>query len=317
MKKVRVFSYIVVAILILSFVFLGFLSGKNKDIDFVSSVAGVSSFFVAICTAINIFIVSKQIDTTSKQLEEMQKERETAQQPLLVVKRDYLEIDKPRLFYTPPSDEYSFLSRYHYSGSLYNASSFPAVEVDICAELSVFRDDKEYKLQASTRQMSVLIADEERSFNLLFTGDERAYLFDSLRELRAERLPVLSYVITFKNLCGGYFIIRDKIMLVPNDVDKNTLIQWHSAINKAKIETKEVIEYLKVIKNSNPKLWEEKYGELKTGFDKEVGEETNIIIDGKQLPNNYSFNAVSQDDYDKEKEKHQYGKFVHKLTSCK
>ncbi len=316
MKRIRVFSYIVVAILVLSFVLLGILSSKNDKIDFISSVAGVSSFFVAICTAINIFVVTKQIDITSKQLEEMQKERETAQQPLLVVKGDYLDIDKPRLFYTPPSDEYSFLSRYHYSGSLYNASSFPAVEIDICAELSVIRDGKEYKAQSGTQQMTVLIAEEERSFDLMFAGDERAYLFDSLRELRAENLPVLSYTITFKNLCGGYFIIHDKIMLVPNDVDKNTLIQWHSAINKAKIETKEVIEYLRIAKNNNPKLWEEKYGELKTGFDKEVGGETNIIIDAKQMPNNFSFSAVSKDDFVKEKEKHQYGKFVHKLTSC-
>ena len=67
---------------------------KIDGVDFIGALSGVSSFFVAVLTALYVYTTSKQIDVANKQLMEMKEVRVTNEQPLIMLKIDRFEIFK-------------------------------------------------------------------------------------------------------------------------------------------------------------------------------------------------------------------------------
>lgn len=315
-KRIKNMVVFLIAALVCIFVILA-LKAKDVNAGFINSVAGISSLFVAVFTAVNIIVVSHQIEITNNQLEEMKTSRQLQEQPFFVVENDALDIEKPCFFYTPPNDEYSFLSRYFYSGNIRNVSSFPAVEVDNTAKLIVEHKGEVFFMPTTTKQFSVIEAGGEKSFSLMFTGDETTWLYDSLRELQAEKLPTVSYTIMYKNLCGGMFRIEDEKLLIPNDPDENAIIRWHSAITKAQTESKEAIELLRVIREKDESKWSDAFKTIKDDFSKDIEEyEDRIAIKCGFKPNRHSFSSITSEEYQKEKSKLSYGERIHKMGSC-
>lgn len=97
----------------------------------VNSVLSVLSFFLAAISVITVIVSLKQngkmIQLNNEQISEMRKEHELSLQPVIIFLDPQFVIEKPRLFYTPPEDEYSITSRFGFRFDAKNISSAVAV----------------------------------------------------------------------------------------------------------------------------------------------------------------------------------------------
>ncbi len=114
----------------------------NRDFDFITYIAGLSSFFVALLTVVLLTVVyvyttNEQLKMMNKQLKQMEKEQKQQQQPFPHISKVELEIEKPRFFYTPPANEYSCQSRYRIIANIDNLTSEPAVLLDVVATIDI------------------------------------------------------------------------------------------------------------------------------------------------------------------------------------
>lgn len=109
----------------------------DRDFDFITYIAGLSSFFVALLTVVYVYTTNEQLKMMNKQLKQMEKEQKQQQQPFPHISKVELEIEKPRFFYTPPANEYSCQSRYRIIANIDNLTSEPAVLLDVVATIDI------------------------------------------------------------------------------------------------------------------------------------------------------------------------------------
>lgn len=81
-----------------SFVLCAILSLNVESFDFIQSIAGTSSFFVAILTVIYVYTSTKQMDLMQRQLSEMTIERQSREQPIPSIENLTFLIQQPRFF---------------------------------------------------------------------------------------------------------------------------------------------------------------------------------------------------------------------------
>lgn len=313
-KKIGV---IVSAIIVLLFaVFSGalYFSLKHPSINFVSIISGLSSFFVAILTALYVYTTSKQIEVANEQLEEMRQERAMQEQPLLTLVDDKFQIERPRFFYTPPEDEYCFLSRYKFSGNIYNCSSYPAIAADISAEILIPKDEEICILETISRRLNVIRPNEKASFFLSFSDDNATQLFESLRNARTDLLPRVRITILYRNLCGGYFESKKYEYIAPLDDDVETLILWHSRIHSAYIEEKDHISKLQQM--SHNAAWKADFDSIKDVFNNSLGDRQNIKLKCIEIPEKFSLNNLSKQEFDETTKNHHFPHYVHRTNVC-
>lgn len=314
-KKIYTLVYIIIILLFLVFASVWYISkNSNGEIVFISTIAGISSFFVAVLTALNLYITTNQIDVANKQLEEMKLDRALQEQPLITAVDETFVIERPRFFYSPPEDNYSFQSRYYFSAKLNNSSNYSALMVDVTAELEVERDNEKYYLKTITRRNNVITSNDSIDFEIGFSGDEPTWLFDSLREANANKLPKIRTLITYQNLCGGYFKVESWSILAPEIYAEETLRLWHSKINSAQIEHKEAIKALQnIMDNEN---WKALFTQVKDTFDDTLGEQPKLNIKCINIPDKFLLSPITKAEFDKEVSKHSYSRFIHKECNC-
>lgn len=314
-KRIKVVVFTIIIILFVVFVGALIFSLKDPTINFFSTVSGLSSFFVALLTALYVYTTSKQIEVANEQLEEMRQERAMHEQPLLVLIDDQFQIERPRFFYSPPEDEYSFLSRYEFSGNVYNCSSYPAVGADISAEILVKKDDRLYALKTVTRRLNIIQPNEKALFSVGFSGDDVTQLFESLRNSHADLLPRIRTTILYRNLCGGYFESIKYEYIVPFEDDIETLILWHSRIHSAYIEEQEHISILEKMPHNTE--WNTHFNSVKDVFNSSLGDRDNIDLECIEIPEKFSLNSISKQQFDEKTKNHHFSHFVHKAADCK
>lgn len=313
-KKLYAIVYIVIGILIAAFAILWYMSSKNPNLDFITYIAGISSFFVAILTALNVYTTSKQIEVANRQLEEMKYERSMGEQPLLELENLKFSIEKPRFFYTPPEDDYSFQSRYVVTADLKNCSNYPAVSVDSTVELEVKQQKEVFTLPTVSQRISIIAPGDSHSVDFQFSGDEITWLFDALRSSHAQDLPIISYESTYRNLCGGFFHLEGQAILAPKEDMLETIRQWHTRINAAYVEEKESIDYLRTIKGTEE--WDKVFDKIKSSFSSSLADSKEVEVDCLDLSEKFCISTITAEQYNEKKEKYHYAHFVHRAANC-
>lgn len=314
LSKINKLVFIIVLVLIISFIAVFFASIKNDSISFIETVSGISSFFVAILTAIYVYTTSRQIDVANKQLIEMQQERTLKEQPLLTSINNNFYIERPSFFYSPPENKFSFQSRYYFRAKVQNVSSYPAVAVDVDAEIEANKNGKISVLKAANSRLNIISPNSTVEFDIMFCNDNIMQLFESLRERDADLLPKLNVSITYRNLCGGFFKVSQSMYLTNTTKYEDVLRMWHSKISSAYIEEKERINELKRI-SSNEK-YKELFEKIKNEFDSNLGDDKQITLECIDLPESFSLNVISKEEFESEIEKHYYGRYVHNTANC-
>lgn len=313
-QKIGKLVVVIITLLVLTFLGALYFSSRNPDISFIGVVSGLSSFFVAILTALYVYTTSKQIEVATAQLEEMKQERAMQEQPLLILRDDQFEIERPRFFYTPPEDEYSFQSRYNFSAKVYNCSNYPAVSTDVSAEIQVEKDGTVRTLKTVTRRLNVVGPNDEVQFAVSFAGDEMTNLFEALRGSQAKALPKIKTTITYKNLCGGFFKSEQIDYIAPRNTDSETLILWHSRIHGAYIEKKDQIAKLKKI--SKDEKWDKIFEAVENSFDSSLGDKESIIAKCIEIPQASSLSSITRQQFDDETQSHRFSHYIHRASNC-
>ena len=135
--------------------------------EIVDIVLSILSFLLAAISVVTVIITLKQnkkmIENNSLQLKEMQEEYRLSIQPLLEFQNAGFCLDRPRFFYSPPEDKYTFLSRYRFKTELKNISQVPAICIDVTAILYVFRDNDRKALKTITRRISAISGNDEKA----------------------------------------------------------------------------------------------------------------------------------------------------------
>ncbi len=306
--------YVVIGVLTATFVILWRLSTSNPAVDFITCIAGISTFFVAILTALNVYITSSQIEVANKQLEEMKYERSMREQPLLLLENLKFKIEKPRFFYTPPEDNYSFQSRYFVTTDIKNCSNYPCISVDATAELKVIHDKTPFRLSTVYKRISTIAPGATCSVDFLFSGDEITWLFDSLRERQTQNLPKINYEITYKNLNGGIFQLNGQAILVPTEDSLDIIRQWHGRINAAYIEEQESIAFLKAKKGT--KEWDKTFEKIKQQFSSSITDCSDVGIECLEIPEECSVSTLTVEQYNEKRNNYQYAHYVHRAANC-
>lgn len=313
-KRIYAIVYVIIAIIVCTFFVVWYITSKNSNISFITYISGISSFFVALLTALNVYTTTSQIEVATKQLDEMKFERSMLEQPLLLIDNMKFLIEKPRFFYTPPEDKYSFQSRYTLTMEIHNCSNYPAISVDTTSELHVLREKGLYSLPTVTRRNNIIAPGSKNSIAVRFAGDEITLLFDSLREAKAENLPKAHFDVTYKNMSGGFFKAKGNARLIPNENALNTIREWHSRINAAYIEEKEAISELRKIRGEEG--WETLFKDIKDRFNESLSDLDSVEVRCAEIPESYSVGVLSEAKYNEACSNYHYSHFVHHEPNC-
>ncbi|MBR3382831.1 MAG: hypothetical protein IKG85_07340 [Clostridia bacterium] len=285
----------------------------------INIIVAVLSFVLAAISVITVIITlrqnKKQLESNERQIEEMRSEHQLSLQPVLVVKDINFRIERPRFFYAPPFDRYSFQSRYYCEGEIINYSNATAVCVDTVAKLKVEKDGDHYSMLTLSNRNNVVTADGGKaSYHEMIAGDNVSFFYDSIRANSAECLPRIKIMTTYKNTCGGYFLCKQSFILMPNDTDEEELQKWHTCISSASVQYKRELDVLKTMQHDIK--WHNLFDAVKKDFDTSLGDKEIIKITCREIAEEFEFRVISADEYREYSDSYGYPQYVHHTTSC-
>ena len=315
-RNLKIWINVIILLTILAVLGLTIASICKNDLDILNAISSISSFFVAILTALYVITTSKQIDVANKQLEEMKMERITKEQPLLSLVEEKFTIESPNFYYAPPDKKYSIQSRYNYKLKLKNDSNSSAVLMDLEAELLLNLDGKVHKVSACNKRINTLAAGAKtKEINFLFVNDNEVEVFSTLRDIRADRLPILKISLLYKNLNGGCFKIQSYATLIPPKKNKEVLRAWQKIILSAKSDSKEIVQVMEKMNPHDDKR-NKIFKDIRTLIKNEIGDNNEIEINIKPIDELYSIGLIDKEDYEKEIATHGYPHFIYKGINC-
>lgn len=324
MGSKRINKILVAVAIVLGLAFIGcfFYSLCNPFFSFINTLSSISSFFVAVLTVIYVYTTSKQMDFMKQQLEQMQKDQRMTEQPILDLTELKFEIERPRFYYTPPEDEFSFLSRYHFSVQIHNVSNYPALFADISAQLLFEDHGKQFCLGATSRRLNLIAANTVTdSVSIMFANDKGHKIMSALRSYKTSGLPKIQLTICYKSLSGANYLLEHTYWLDVSKENKEDIVvlkNWHSSIISAPIEEKETLTIIKNEKNEDK--WDMSFDLVKERFDKKLLGERSLTICLTEIPQKFSLKAISDEEFKKETKLHQYGHYVGHhvgISTCK
>lgn len=285
-KKLLILILIVLLFLLGAFTFISY---RNPKFEFITYLSGSSTFIVAILTILYVLTTSKQLDIMTNQLKEMKKDRELQSQPLPYIENIKIESEKPRFFYCPPTDEYSFQSRYKLRAEVNNLSDSPAICIDVLAYISIPTINDKLQLETVWHRIDVLggkcKTSKRDAIDLLYSNDFEGKFFEALRSERAKTYPHLYIKCLYRNVSGGCFTYENEYYIKPN-INKEDIIKgWHTEIASFAPKYKEKLSDLKSLHKVNAEKWKELFDEVKDevacGLTDDVVELGVVAIPGK------------------------------------
>lgn len=318
-KKINKILVFILIVLCLAFIGCFAYSFFDSNFSFVNTISSISSFFVAVLTVVYVYTTSKQMDYMKQQLNQMQNDHRMSEQPIVDFQELQFKIERPRLFYTPPKDKYSYLSRYHLGLKVSNVSSYPALFVDISAELIIHDKNDELGLVTTSERLNLVSANSvSESVDIMFSGDNDNYILSALRSHSTFGLPQIHIKACYKSLSGASYLLEHTYWLDILEDNIDILKNWHTSIVSAPIEEKEILTFLQ---KANTKIAQESaFDEVKERFDKKLLGEKSIDVSLIEIPQKFMLKAISDDEYSKEMDTHQYGRYIGKniaFTNCK
>lgn len=310
-KKINKILVAVSIVLIVAFVVCALYAFFVPFTSFTEIISAISSFFVAGLTIIYVYTTSKQMDFMKQQLEQMRDEQRMREQPVIDISTSEFVIERPRLFCSP-YDGYSFQARYYFNFNASNISEYPAVFVDVSAQLIVVEDKQELYLPAASERLNIVPArSESEQAHILFAGDIENRVLTALRSNSIQTLPKLKKIITYKSLSGANYVIEHLYHL---DHDNEEIIKnWHATIVASPIEEAKNITLLKSSKIQSER--DEIFEEIQVRFNEKLLGEENLKIKMVEIPNAFSFNTIPDEDFNNIMEKHHYGRYVGSAAS--
>lgn len=300
------------------FVFFSLLiySFYNKNFDFITYIAGLSSFFVALLTVMYVYTTNEQLKMMNKQLIQMEKEQKQQQQPFPYIDNVEFEIEMPRFFYTPPEDKYSCQSRYCITANIDNLTSEPAVLLDVVATIDIPQENNKIVLDTTTERVDVLSKDLNKKLKIsfIFSGDEKAKLFEALRNKKASEFPKLNIYVYYRNLVGGCFKQTNSFYILPKETDK--INDWHIIIDSFEIKYYEKLRRLRNLEKDND-LRDALFDEIKQDINDKIDDNTTIKLKTLAISVAFSMNFLNEKKYTDEIEKiNHYGKYIGFGAEC-
>lgn len=315
-RNVKVGVGILLILLLLSAIGTLVAAVNVDNVNFIEALSGISSFFVAILTALYVYTTSKQIDVATKQLEEMKEERAISEQPLVVMKKDDFHIEKPDFYFSPCVKEYSIQSRYFYKIKLINYSNFAAVSIDVSAEILVPDNDSWLTFSACQHRINVLSAGQEsQEISIMFVNDSDTKLFTSLRELSVKKLPLIRLLIYYKNLCGGYYKIEEVRQLVSHEDSENYVRKWQKQIIAFKTEQMEVLKVLSKMTEKDEKR-DQLFESMKASLELALDGRKEIQIQTREVPSMFNISLLTEKEYLDSIKNFTYARPLHKIAEC-
>lgn len=278
-----------------------------QGFDPTSYIAAISTLSIAILTVVYVLTTSSQLRVMQEQLNEMKTARRLESQPLPILEITKVEIEQPRLFYTPPEDQHSFHTRLWIRFSIKNHSSFPAVNV-VASAFVVLRNNKDNDVvRCASERVDILAAGQEYPSNsdikpsFLFQDDRENQILSHLRCRSLADLPVLPIHLTFCNILGGCFILDFAVQLVPKKPeDDDILKRWHSLCTSFQVQYGDDIRHMqKLRKDKKDDEWSVAFDALKDKLKAETGENA-LEISWMALPGTFKVRSISSEDYQRD-----------------
>lgn len=310
MKKLLGLVFVILVIILLGFSIIRY---NNPEFEFITYLSGSSTFVVAILTILYVFTTSKQLDIMTNQLAEMKKDRELQNQPLPYIENINLSIEKPRFFYTPPDDEYSFQSRYNFKASLNNLSESPAICIDISACIILPADNDKLILDSVCQRVDVLEGkcklDEKDEINLTFVGDCNGKIFEALRSENINTFPRLKIITLYRNISGGCFTYWNEYYIIPDQDKENTMRDWHTQIVSFPTKYKDKLSELKFLRKANRDKWHNLFDNIKEEVACVIEEEV-LELNISAIQGKFSIESMERDAYFSAVENNSYYRLI-------
>ncbi len=281
----------------------------------VNSVLSVLSFFLAAISVITVIVSLKQngkmIQLNNEQISEMRKEHELSLQPVIIFLDPQFVIEKPRLFYSPPEDEYSIISRFRFRLDAQNISSAVAVNI-VCTGLAKSYDNQIALVEeASSKRINVL-SDNFEKIDFMFLEKKNGVVFDCLRDGHVSMIPQIELETVFLNTTGGAFRMRRAFLVFPIDEELEDIKRWHSIVASANADYK---EYIRNLKRDND---QELFTQLKEKIDQRGGEKEEVLINCKELDECFTYEPITIEEYKKIVGSRHFSRFVgYGVDECK
>lgn len=298
------FLYILLTIffvlIIASFV-LGWIYKGGSAVDLVGM---LSSVVVAILTVYTLIDNHRQLNITKAQLKEMERNTDFSAQPLPVVSIERIYFEKPRVFYSPPEDEYSGASRLFVKFSIQNYGAQPATNIIVSGFIMIPDGNSSKFFKTASIQIDILgITKDEKNIIsarqgvFMFVPSDDFSLISSLRQMEFENTPSLIVTVLYKNiLTGSFFEGWQYKLYLRSEQDESTLKNWHSKMVSFHIDYSSEIKALRKLKKSNEDAWDSEFDKLKNTFSIST-EQREIELSFSLIPNSYVIKTISKDEY--------------------
>jgi hypothetical protein len=216
----------------------------------------------------------RQLDVMSNQLEESKRDREFQNQPLPWAHQIKLYVEKPRLFYSPSSENniwvYDYLPRCKVEYKFKNIGASPSINTDILAKIVVKQPESEFlTLESNAVRIGVMepgmvypsndVMPSGAHISSMLSAkksDEKnnSAFLSAARERSTAELPRLSIKVLYKNVLGGCFVINNKFFVHIMNTEQDAIIaKWITSIMSFRINYKNEIDSLERLKSDDAK----------------------------------------------------------------
>lgn len=261
--------------------------------DVINIILSCLSFLLAVISVVTVIITLKQngkmIRNNEEQIAEMRKEHIMSLQPVLNFANPVFKIERPRLFYAPPMDEYSIQSRSYFSVEIENITSAVALNINCNAFLIIKKDEKDI-VTTTTSHINALSTGKQQIHFMFVSGELPEKIYECLRETSSKKRPSIFVSIIFTNTTGGRFSVKNEYHIAMNKMEK--LRNWHSIIASAEAEYKTGLDCL-----CKMGMDKDMFDGINDDIAKNAGDEEYIEFTCVDMIAAFKYEVISEEDY--------------------
>jgi hypothetical protein len=282
----------------------------------------VGGLTVALLTAAYVITTAQQLSVMRAQLAAMHRTYEHQSCPLLRVRAIEARLDRPRVFYSPPENDYSGIPRFFVTCAMENVGSHPAVGVIAGAVQYLPVSGQRVTIPSTSVTVDVVPGVQsrpdsaERNIDFMFV-DRLQDLLVALRERTLHQLPCVRTECIFRNTLGGAFRSVGLYEIVVPDTEADSVIRDWGAITAA-FATRFHSD-LATLRGLDPQSaeWEAVFARVKVAFDSKTGDVQSLALRVEAIPNSFTIDTITADEYRRIEEAAFFGaRIPHWLDGC-
>jgi len=238
---------------------------------------------------------------SQKQLSEMAKGREMANQPLPYLGIEKVFLEKSRVFYTPPENRISIQSRLIAVCKVKNVGTGVAISIDIIPKITANISKIDFEAKTIAKRIVCLelncINNDEISSVFL---DRENEILKTLAQGKMNNYPIISLVIPYQNFLGVPFKVECRYRIYPDIDDKDKLKEWLNFIVTLKIKYKDTIEEIVSTLKEDKEKGRPKFIEFMKGFNNDVPivAKQNLDLFPNLIPSSFKVSVITPEEYE-------------------